>query len=98
MLQDLFTTKHFLANLPSDFIISAPYTIGSDVHDRVVKALTEKSIVNGIKKASPIAQTSCLESFHSVVNHFCPKMIGYSYTGMHIRWVSVETIFFLHNF
>ena len=50
-------------------------------------ALTKKSLVSGVKKASPMAQTSCLEGFHSVVNQFAPKMICYSYPGMFCRYV-----------
>jgi hypothetical protein len=52
----------------------------------MVGALTKKSLMNGIKQASPIGQTSCLEGFHSVLNQFSPKMIGYSYPGMLIRY------------
>ena len=50
-------------------------------------ALTNKRLKKGIMKASPIEQTSCLEGFHSVLNQFSPKMIGYSYRGMFCRYV-----------
>ena len=52
----------------------------------MVATLTNKKLMNDIKKASPIAQTSCLEIFHSVLNQFSPKMIGYSYPGMFCRY------------
>ena len=52
----------------------------------MVGVLTKKNLMNGIKQASPIGQTSCLEGFHSVLNQFSPKMIGYSYPGMLIRY------------
>jgi solute carrier family 8 (sodium/calcium exchanger) len=52
----------------------------------MLAALTNKKLMNGIKKASPIGQTSCLEGFHSVLNQFSPKMIGYSYPGMFRRY------------
>ena len=55
----------------------------SDVHE---KALMKKSIQKGIQKPSPLSQTSCLESFNSVVNHFTAKMIGFSYVGMLCRY------------
>ena len=41
--------------------------------------------MEGIKKASSLAQTSCLEGFHSVLNHFSPKMIAYCYVGQYCR-------------
>ena len=44
-------------------------------------ALTKRSLVAGIKKASPLEQTSCLKGFHSVLNQFSPKMLSYSYLG-----------------
>lgn len=55
------------------------------IYEKVEKALSKKGIQKGIKKASPLSQTSCLEGFHSVVNHFCPKMIVFSYVGMLCR-------------
>ena len=48
-------------------------------------ALTNKRLKKGIMQASPIEQTSCLEGFHSVLNQFSPKMIGYTYKGMFCR-------------
>ena len=48
-------------------------------------ALTNNALVKGIKQASPLAQTSCVEGFHSVLNHFAPKMIAYSYIGIYCR-------------
>ncbi len=58
----------------------------SPLHKKVCMALTNKSLMKGIKKASPLAQTSCLEGFHSVLNHFSPKMIAYSYIGQYCRF------------
>ncbi|CAB4029311.1 Hypothetical predicted protein [Paramuricea clavata] len=48
-------------------------------------ALTKRSLVAGIKKASPLEQTSCLEGFHLVLNQFSPKMLSYSYPWMFAR-------------
>ncbi|XP_028418518.1 uncharacterized protein LOC114543922 [Dendronephthya gigantea] len=48
-------------------------------------SLTNKRLIKGIKHASPMDQTSCLEGFHSVLNQFSPKMIGYTYRGMFCR-------------
>jgi solute carrier family 8 (sodium/calcium exchanger) len=59
--------------------------LDSAVYDKVLNALEKPSLVRGIKQASPLEQTSCLEGFHSVVNQFAPKMIAYSYNGMFCR-------------
>ncbi|KAK3715783.1 hypothetical protein QZH41_018834 [Actinostola sp. cb2023] len=59
----------------------------SDAHFKLVSTLTNPRLVSGIMKASPLAQTSCLEGFHSVLNHFSPKMISYSYSGMLCRHI-----------
>lgn len=61
-------------------------SLGSVVHERLCDVLTKKPLMKGIKKASPLAQTSYLEGFHSVLNHFAPKMLAYSYTGMYCRY------------
>ena len=62
----------------------------SDVFEKLESSLNNKPLEKGIQQASPLAQTSCLEGFHSVLNHFSPKMIGFSYVGMLCRYVQVE--------
>ena len=57
------------------------------MYEKMCEALKSPSLEKGIKKASPIAQTSCLEGFHSVINQFSPKMIAYSFLGMYCRFV-----------
>ena len=75
-----------LVSTDSDLSIS--WLIGTLVYEKLCEALSNKALVRGIKQASPHAQTSCLESFHSVLNHFAPKMIAYSYVGMY-KWFMV---------
>lgn len=58
------------------------------------KVLTAESLKKGIMQASPLAQTDCLEGFHSVLNLFAPKLIAYSYIGMYCRYFHY-TIFIL---
>ena len=62
--------------------------LGSVAYEKLHSALTNVNLMKGIKQASPFAQTSCLEGFHSVLNHFAPKMIAYSYVGMYCRYGS----------
>ena len=44
--------------------------IGSLAYEKLKNALTKKRLVKAIKQASSVAQTSCLEGYHSVVNDF----------------------------
>ncbi|XP_046864077.1 uncharacterized protein LOC124457998 [Xenia sp. Carnegie-2017] len=60
-------------------------TKGSVAYEKLKGALTKKKLVKAIKQASSVAQTSCLEGYHSVINHFAPKMMHFSYSGMYCR-------------
>ena len=51
--------------------------IGLLAYEKLYEALNQKSLVKAIKQASPVAQTSFLEGYHSVVNQFAPKMLAY---------------------
>jgi hypothetical protein len=42
---------------------------------------------NVIGKMLPLHQTSCLETFHSVMIHFLPKSTAFSYEGMLGRYI-----------
>ncbi|XP_015749236.1 PREDICTED: uncharacterized protein LOC107329014 isoform X2 [Acropora digitifera] len=52
--------------------------IGTKVYDKLNSLLTNVRLVNDIKKLSPDSQTSCLEGFHSTLNHWHPKMVCFS--------------------
>ena len=56
------------------------------VYEKVYGALTNQRLTKGMKQASAIEQTSCLEGFHSTLNQFAPKMAAYSYVGMFCRY------------
>ncbi len=43
---------------------------------RYVLSLPTQRLVKRIQQATPLDQTSCFEGFHSVLNHFAPKMIA----------------------
>ena len=72
----------------SNVFITCTSILGSVAYEKLCAALTQNSLVRGIKQASPFSQTSCLEGFHSLLNQFAPKMIGYSYVGLYCRCVS----------
>ena len=60
-------------------------TAGSLALEKMKDALRSTRMVKAIKQASSVAQTSCLEGYHSVVNQFSPKMTHFSYPGMLCR-------------
>ncbi|CAH1242316.1 Hypp6572 [Branchiostoma lanceolatum] len=60
---------------------------GSKAHDKLSAVLLKKDRLADIKKLSSVAQTSCLEAFHSTLNHWHPKMTHFPWMGsycMHI--------------
>ena len=70
---------HKLTNLLDVFMA------GSLALEKMTDALCSTRMVKAIKQASSMAQTSCLEGYHSVVNQFSPKMTHFSYSGMLCR-------------
>lgn len=58
---------------------------GTKAYDKLHKLLTNTRMVNDVKKMSPDAQTSCLEGFHSTLNHWHPKMVCFSWLGTYCR-------------
>lgn len=66
------------------------WSTNSPPYERLEKELLNKSLMNGIKQISPVSQTSCLEWYHSGVNHFAPKMFAYTYPGMYCRLVTIK--------
>ncbi|XP_064643023.1 uncharacterized protein LOC135497205 [Lineus longissimus] len=55
----------------------------TEVCDELVDLLTKKMLLNDISKMSALGQTSGVEAYHSVLNHFAPKMIKFSHSGMY---------------
>ncbi|XP_069133572.1 uncharacterized protein [Argopecten irradians] len=58
---------------------------GTKVCEKLGMILTSQYLKRDIPMLSTGQQTSNLESYHSVINHFAPKMIGFSYHGMQSR-------------
>ena len=61
------------------------FSIDSPLHKKVCTAPTNKRLMKGIMKAALLAQTSCLEGFHSMLTHFAPKRIAYCFVGQYCR-------------
>ncbi len=105
-VEDIYKKVTFL-NLPKSQILKLFRTkvwwnfykiSDSTAYKKLSSVLTNPWLVNGIKQASPLVQTSCVEGFHSVLNHFAPKMISFSYTGMKCRYFvlsGADNLFYL---
>ncbi|XP_068711881.1 uncharacterized protein [Montipora foliosa] len=61
--------------------------IGTKAYDKLNSLLTNVRLVNDIKKLSPDSQTSCLEGFHSTLNHWHPMMVCFSWLGTYCRHI-----------
>lgn len=59
--------------------------IGTKGYGKLSSLLTNVCLVNDIKKLSADAQTSCLEGFHSTLNHWHPKLFCFSWLGTFCR-------------
>ena len=59
--------------------------IDTPEHESIVDIITNKRRIKDVRQLSPHGQTSSLEAFHSVVNHFAPKMLHFPYEGMETR-------------
>ncbi|XP_069110215.1 uncharacterized protein, partial [Argopecten irradians] len=58
---------------------------GTKACEKVGDLITSRQMKRDIPKLSPEFQTSEIEAYHSTINHFAPKMIGFSYHGMYCR-------------
>jgi hypothetical protein len=52
---------------------------GSKVAERLADIVISNQMNKDVPKLSPRPQTASLEGFHSVINHFAPKMTGFSF-------------------
>ena len=50
-------------------------------YDKISSILLKPTILKDIAKLSPDTQTSCVEGFHSTLNHWHPKMTHFSWLG-----------------
>ncbi len=84
-LKVAFTRSLITFVVPGDINMNLFYQPGTAAYERLASILLNTRIVNDIKKLSPHAQTSCLEGYHSLLNHFHPKMLCFSYIGTKCR-------------
>ena len=70
--------------------------LGTKVYEKLDDIINTRQMKRDIPMLSAHHQTSALEGYHSVINHFAPKMIGFSYHGMLSRYVS--TLLHVSNF
>ena len=61
--------------------------IGTKACEKLYDVICNARLHDDVKKLSPHQQTSSLESYHSVINHFAPKLLALSYAGMHCRYL-----------
>ncbi|XP_065069757.1 uncharacterized protein LOC135694804 [Rhopilema esculentum] len=59
--------------------------IGTPAYDKLLKILCNTTALKDVQSLSCDAQTSCLEGFHSTLNHWHPKMVHFSWLGTYCR-------------
>ncbi|XP_022098533.1 uncharacterized protein LOC110983528 isoform X2 [Acanthaster planci] len=62
---------------------------GTEACVKVCAIIEKTSLVKDIRKMSCSQQTSSLESFHSLINQFAPKMKAFSHAGIVSRLFSL---------
>ncbi|KAK3107593.1 hypothetical protein FSP39_017919 [Pinctada imbricata] len=61
---------------------------GTKAYEKLQDIVTSRQLLKDIPRLSHgDLQTSAIEGYHSVINHFAPKMLSFSYHGMFCRLV-----------
>ena len=51
---------------------------GSKACEKLEDVVLSKYLINDMRKLSSYHQTSSVESYHSMVNHFAPELLAFS--------------------
>ena len=70
---------------------------GTKAYEGVYAILTAKALVADVRKLSTQHQTSSVEVYHSVVIHFAPKLLVFSYEGMVCRYMLYTILSLNHS-
>jgi len=65
---------------------------GSNASEKPNDVVTNTGLLTDMKKLSPTHQTSSLEAYHSVINHFAPKLLAFSYCGIYARYLKCYSV------
>ena len=65
------------------------FVSGSKVSCKVLEILDNRQIRKDIPMLSTGPQTALVETFHSILNHFAPKMYAFKLEGQHCRSASI---------
>lgn len=86
------TYSYVQVQLPCCYNSHFSLTADTKSSEKLTPLLTNANLTKAIGRLCPSHQTSSLESYHSVINHFAPKSTAFSYLGMECRYVT-----YLHN-
>lgn len=91
--RNVFMDAYKIESGSSIVSVSIHYTITGLLFDYADTKPSEKfsslvrnqNLCTDIKKLSTTYQTSRVEAFHSVIIHYAPKLVAFSYAGMKAR-------------
>lgn len=65
---------------------------GTPAYQKLVSIVLNPRLLKDIEQLSTASQTSCLESFHSLINQFAPKSTAYTPSVMRARCSGVNSL------